>query len=166
MLSSLDENPPFAPEPQKKQPSPSNSVEVSIMDVFHQMVREEQVEKEAAKAHAQKSAFIEPAHIAEEQSSKEKEKVAIAPQAKSKPSSKGMKIMATKTKFLKRRKSSNIAEKAKPLVICSPQDLLEVSNKSSPEPSPQKSPPEPSPEPLNVKYFTNESSPSSYLEDA
>ncbi|WRX11175.1 Integrase [Theobroma cacao] len=50
VIGSLDENPSSHPEPEKEQPSPSNSEKLSIMDVFNQMVREEQAEKEAAKA--------------------------------------------------------------------------------------------------------------------
>ncbi|XP_017984324.1 PREDICTED: uncharacterized protein LOC108663620 [Theobroma cacao] len=138
VLGSLDENPPFPPKPQKEQLSPPNSEEVSIMDVFHQMVKEEQAEKEAAEAQAQKFAFIEPTPTSEKLSGKGKEKAPAASQAQSKPLGKGMTTMATKTKFLKRRKYSRIPEKAKPSVIFSPQEPLEIPNKSSLEPSPQK----------------------------
>ncbi|XP_017982369.1 PREDICTED: leucine-rich repeat extensin-like protein 5 [Theobroma cacao] len=60
---------------------------------------------------------------------------------------------------------SEQAEKARPSAISSPQDPLEIPDKSSPEPSPQKSPQEPSLEPLNVFYCTDESTPSPSSED-
>ncbi|XP_017980989.1 PREDICTED: pollen-specific leucine-rich repeat extensin-like protein 1 [Theobroma cacao] len=161
VLGSLDDTPPPIQDPQlEPQPFPPYSEKVSIMGLFHQMVHEEQAKKEAAKVKTQQATSV-PVQTTEKQIRKEKEKTTTAPQVKSKPPSKGIKKMATKTNFLKRRKSSKSVEKARPSTISSPQEPLEVSDKSSPEPSPQKSPPEPSPEPLNVKYFTDESSPSS-----
>ncbi|WRX23084.1 Reverse transcriptase [Theobroma cacao] len=152
VLGSLGEIPPSHHKPQQEQFSPPNSVEVSIMDVFHQIVKEEQVEKETAKGKAQKlvspKKSPKPALVTKEQSGKGKEKVAATPQVKSEPSGIGMKTMATKTKIIKRLKSSKIVEKARSSAISSPQDPLEIPDKSSPEPLPQKSPPKPSFEPL------------------
>ncbi|XP_017982356.1 PREDICTED: pollen-specific leucine-rich repeat extensin-like protein 1 [Theobroma cacao] len=166
VLGSLDGTFPPIQNPQPKpQPSPPHSEEVSIMGLFHQMVREEQAEKETAQTKTQQATSA-LAQIVEKQTEKGKEKTPVASQTKPKPSGKGIKRMAIETKFLKRRKSSRIAKKSKPATISSPQEPLKVSDKSSPETSPQKSPPEPSPEPLNVKYFTgDESSPSSSSQD-
>ncbi|EOY20292.1 Uncharacterized protein TCM_045746 [Theobroma cacao] len=161
VLGSLDGTSPPIQDPQPEpQPSPSPSEEVSIMGLFHQMVHEEQVEKEAAKVKTQQVTSA-PTHTTKKQTKKEKEKAIATPQAKSKPPGKGIKRMATKTKFLKRRKSSRITEKARPATISSPQEPLEVFDKSSPE----QSPPKPSLEPLNVFYGTDESTLSASSED-
>ncbi|EOY09214.1 Uncharacterized protein TCM_024623 [Theobroma cacao] len=76
-----------SPKPQKE--AKSEQEEVSIM-VFHQMVREEQAENEAAKRKAEKSVSPKESPelvlVIKEQYGKGKEKAAAALQSKSKPS--------------------------------------------------------------------------------
>ncbi|EOY08580.1 Uncharacterized protein TCM_023196 [Theobroma cacao] len=74
--------------------------------------------------------------------------------------------MATKIAFLKRRKSSRLAEKSKPVTTFSRQEPLEVSDTPLPDPLSLELPSISSPQPLDVQYGTNESSPSSSSEDA
>ncbi|WRX16232.1 Integrase [Theobroma cacao] len=101
VLESDQENAPTEPQLQPEpQPFPPHSEEVSIMGLFHQMVQEEQVEKEAVKGKAQQVAFT-PAHRMKVKSGKGKQKVTAAPQPVTKPLTKGKKTMATKTTFLK-----------------------------------------------------------------
>ncbi|WRX24134.1 hypothetical protein QQP08_016621 [Theobroma cacao] len=124
-------------EAQPDKPSPTNFEEILIMAVFHQMVREEEAEREGAKGKAQKQASprdspkLVHATKKSEQSDKRKGKTAASTEDKPKPIGKGRKTMATKTKILKRRKSSRIVDKAKPSVKSSVQDLFLISDKSS-----------------------------------
>ncbi|XP_017973383.1 PREDICTED: uncharacterized protein LOC108661398 [Theobroma cacao] len=163
ILGSFDDISPPHDEPQPEQPSPPNFEEVSIMDIFHRMVKEEQAEKEVAKAKAQKptsvKAFPESMQTIRQtdQSGKDKGKATAPTQKKPKPPGKGRKTMATKTKFLKRRKFSKIAEKAKPSTISSTQDPLQILDQYSTEASPKSPSPQPSLEPLNVYFGTNKS---------
>ncbi|XP_017984331.1 PREDICTED: putative uncharacterized protein DDB_G0272516 [Theobroma cacao] len=146
VIGSVDENPPSEPQPQPEpQPSLPHFEEVSIMELFYQMVHEEQAEKEAAKEKTKPDTSAS-APTTEGQSEKGKANTTTALQVKSKPPGKCIKTMVTKSKFFKRRKSSRLVEKAKPVNISSSQNPVEVFDKSSPEPSPQKSPPQPSPQ--------------------
>ncbi|WRX30248.1 Reverse transcriptase [Theobroma cacao] len=128
---------------------------------------EEQVEKRVVKEKAQKAASPSVPKV-KVKSGKEKHKVTVPSQDKEAIAAQLMrkKTMATKTAFLKRRKSSRLVEKFKPALVSSSQDPVNVFDKSAPEPSPKKSSPlrEPSLFPLNPFYGT-ESSPSDTSND-
>ncbi|XP_017976403.1 PREDICTED: altered inheritance of mitochondria protein 21-like [Theobroma cacao] len=152
-------------ETKKQQTSPPNSEEVSIMDIFHQMVKEGQAEKNTARIETQKDGEDvekgkQPTSATKVKAKAEKYKATITPPTEAKPPTKGKKTMATKTTFLKRKKSSKLAKKSKPVSTSSLQSPIPVSDKSTPEPSFRQSSPlrEPYPFPLNPFYDT-ESSP-------
>ncbi|WRX18654.1 Reverse transcriptase [Theobroma cacao] len=152
-------------ETKKQQTSPPNSEEVSIIDIFHQMVKEEQAEKDTAMTETPKDGEYvgkgkKPASATRVKAKVGKAKATTAPPTEAKPPTKEKKTMATKIAFLKRKKSSKLVEKFRPVSTSSPQSPILVLDKSSLEPSPRQSSPlrEPSPFPLNPFYDT-ESSP-------
>ncbi|WRX20682.1 Reverse transcriptase [Theobroma cacao] len=104
----------------KQQASPPNSEEISIMDIFHQMVREGQAEKDTARTETQKDGGDigkgkKPTSAPRVKEKSGKEKATATPPTEAKAPTKGKKTMATKIAFLNRRKSSRLAEKSKPI---------------------------------------------------
>ncbi|WRX18656.1 zinc finger protein [Theobroma cacao] len=133
-------------ETKKQQTSPPNSEEFSIMDIFHQMIKEGQGEKDTARTETQKDGEDvgkgkKSASATRVKAKEEKAKATVAPPTEAKSPTKGRKTMATKTTFLKRRKSSKLVEKSRPVSTSSPQSPIPVSNKSSLEPSSRQSSP-------------------------
>ncbi|WRX15309.1 Reverse transcriptase [Theobroma cacao] len=148
-------------ETEKQQASSPNSEKVSIMNIFHQMVREEQAEKDTIKIATQKDGANvrkgkKHASTPKLKAKTGKLEATTAPPAEAKQPTKRRKTMATKTTFLKRRKSFRLTEKSKPVSASSPHSLIHISDKSIPESSLRKSSPlqEPSPFPLNSFYGT------------
>ncbi|WRX07826.1 Reverse transcriptase [Theobroma cacao] len=105
-------------ETKKQQTSPPNSEEVSIMDIFYQMVKERQAEKDTAKTETQNDGedvgkgkkFGSATKV---KAKAEKAEATAASPIEAKSLTKGRKTMATKTAFFKRRKSSRLPKKSR-----------------------------------------------------